>query len=125
MVVCSVTEEFDPDPDRSSPSSSETSEGEVLVAERTGDVRDDGVNGGMAPSILPAAKTQPPTACLINESPARLPIMKTFLATSREISALGRRVRPDMIIGLAKGGSGDVVVAVLLLRTCARREGLR
>jgi hypothetical protein len=46
--------------------------------------------------MRPAAKTQPPTACRMSESPARLPMIKTFLATSREDSALARSVRPEM-----------------------------
>lgn len=52
--------------------------------------------GAMTPRIRPAAKTQPPTAWRIRESPARLPMMKTFLATSREDSAFGRSVRPEI-----------------------------
>ena len=50
----------------------------------------------MAPRMRPAAKTHPPTACLISVSPVRLPVMKTLLATSRVPSAFARSVRPDI-----------------------------
>jgi hypothetical protein len=51
---------------------------------------------GMALEMRPAAKTHPPTACLIRVSPVRLPVMKTLLATSRVLSAFVRSVRPDI-----------------------------
>ena len=34
--------------------------------------------GAIAPNIRPAAKTQPPTACRMRESPVKLPVMNTF-----------------------------------------------
>lgn len=51
--------------------------------------------GAISPKIRPAAKTQPPTACRIRESPVKLPVMNTFGATSSEVSAFARSVRPD------------------------------
>lgn len=53
---------------------------------------------GISPRMRPAVKTQPPTACLMSESPVSEPVMNTFLATSREDSdsAFALRVRPEI-----------------------------
>ena len=50
--------------------------------------------------MRPAANTQPPTAWRMRESPVRLPVMKTFSATSSEVSAFARSVRPDICVGV-------------------------
>lgn len=84
------------------------------------DVEDEGYEEGMAPRMRPAAKTQPPTACLMSESPARLPMMNTFLATSREDSVLARSVRPDIRFEGAKS-----VADVPKGPTSWRRDGER
>ena len=70
--------------------------------------------------IRPAAKTQPPTACRMSESPVKLPMMKTFLATSRECSdsAFARNVRPDIRVV-------SVVVESGVLRISVRKGGER
>lgn len=78
----------------------------------------EGKVGGMAARIRPAAKTQPPTACRISESPVRLPVMKTLGATSSEDSAFARSVRPEIwVVGAESMGVGD--------RISACREGER
>ena len=51
---------------------------------------------GMGLMISRAAKTQPPYANRTSESPVKLPVTKTFGATSSVLSTRGRRVRPDI-----------------------------
>jgi hypothetical protein len=89
----------------------------VDEGEEANDVALEDNMGGRTPRIRPAAKTQPPTACLINESPARLPIMKTLLATSSDVSDLVRSVCPDIRVGVVE--SEDVP------KTSARSWGER
>ena len=114
----SVFEEYDPDPSSSDIGDSlSVLVGDVDAAERRGEVRVEiDREGGIAARMRPAEKTHQPIACRISESPARLPTMNTSLATSRETSAFGRRVRPEMM---------DGVVEVAVPRTSARRDGER
>lgn len=87
---------------------------EPECAVRAGDGRGE-YAGGMYFRMRPAAKTQPPMACRMRLSPARLPMMKTLGATSRDDSALARRVRPDIRGESSTSG----------LRISERREGER
>ena len=68
--------------------------------EEADDVALEDIIGGRTPRIRPAANTHPPTACLISESPARLPIMNTLLATSSDVSDFARSVCPDIRVGV-------------------------
>jgi hypothetical protein len=75
--------------------------------------------GEMLPRIRPAVKTQVPTAWRIRESPAKLPMMKTSRVTSREDSALARRVRAEI------RGDGEVSSRGALStseRSCGHRK---
>ena len=71
--------------------------------------------------MRPAAKTHPPTACRISESPAKLPMMNTSLATSSDDSDFTRRVRPD----IREDDWGSEACPVLVPSTSERRDGER